>query len=199
MKLHEYGPSGNCYKVRLLLTQLGRAFERVPVDLTKGEGKTPAFRARFPLGRVPVLELGDGRLLGESNAIILFLAEGTPFIPADPFARAQALQWLFWEQYSHEPYVAVARAWLSFFGIPAGKEAELVERQAKGVAALETMERHLAAHSWFAGDAYSVADISLYAYTHVAGEGGFQLERYPALCAWMDRVASQPGHLKITD
>jgi glutathione S-transferase len=188
--------SGNCYKVRLLLAHLDLPYERIAIDLKKGEARTGAFRARFPLGRVPVAEI-DGEVLAESNAILWYLAEGTPFIPTGKLERARALQWMFWEQYSHEPYVAVVRAWRSFYGIPPGKEAELQERESKGYAALDTMERHLKVQPWFAGGAYGVADIALYAYTHVAPEGGFDLGRYPTIRDWMARVAGQPRHVSI--
>lgn len=195
--LLESPPSGNCYKVRLLAAQLGIPLRRVAVDLKKGEARTPEFRARHPLGRVPIVELEDGSQLAESNAILWYFAEGTRFVPADKLERARALQWMFFEQYSHEPYVAVARAWISFFGVPPGKEAELRERQAKGYDALAVMERHLERSPFFAGGQYSIADIALYAYTHVAHEGEFDLGRFPQIRAWCDRVRAQPGHVTI--
>lgn len=195
--LLESPPSGNCYKVRLLAAQLGIPLRRVAVDLKKGEARTPEFRARHPLGRVPIVELEDGSQLAESNAILWYFAEGTRFVPADKLERARALQWMFFEQYSHEPYVAVARAWISFFGVPPGKEAELRERQAKGYDALAVMERHLERSPFFAGGQYSIADIALYAYTHVAHEGEFDLGRFPQIRAWCDRVRAQPGHVAI--
>ena len=197
MKLHDFGPSGNCYKVRLLLAQLGKAYERVNVDLLKGEGKTPEFKRQFPLGRVPVLERDDGTQLAESNAILWYLAEGTHFLPPSREARAEALQWLFWEQYSHEPYVAVVYAWICEFGVPAGKEGELKERRGKGIAALEVMERQLAKRPWFTGDHYGVADIALYAYTHVSPRADFDLAPFPGVLDFLDRVKAQPGHIEI--
>jgi len=197
IRLHQAWYSGNCYKVRLLLTQLGIPFETVEVDLHAGETRGPAFRALAPLGRVPVVELEDGNVLAESNAILCYFAQGTRFLPDDRLERARTLEWLFWEQYSHEPYVAVARAWVRYFGVPAGKEAELEERRARGRQALDTMERHLERRDFFAAERYTVADIALYAYTHVAPEGGLELSGRPSLQRWLDRVAGQPGHVAI--
>jgi glutathione S-transferase len=197
IRLHESWYSGNCYKVRLLLHQLGIPFERVEVDLKAGEARTPEFRALAPLGRVPVVVLEGGVVLAESNAIMCYFAEGTRFVPADRLERAQVMQWLFWEQYSHEPYVAVARAWVHYFGVPEGKEAELEERRERGRQALLMMERHLTGRSFLVGDRYSLADIALYAYTHVADEGGLDLADYPSIRAWLDRVREQPRHITI--
>lgn len=197
IRLHQTWYSGNCYKVRLLLTQLGLRFERVEVDLLAGGTRTAEFRALAPLGRVPVVVLSDGAVLVESNAILCYFAEDTPFLPADRFERAQVLQWMFWEQYSHEPYVAVARAWVRFFGVPPGKEAELEERRERGHSSLASMEQHLERRSFFVGERYTVADIALYAYTHVADEGGFNLSGLPAVQRWMARVREQPGHIAI--
>jgi glutathione S-transferase len=196
--LYNFGPSGNCYKVRLLLAQLGISYERKEVRLRMTPEEKAAFKARVsPLGRVPALVLDDGRMLAESNAIVWYLAEGSRFVPADPVERARALQWMFWEQYDHEPAVAVVRAWVRYFGVPAGKEQELVERRGRAMQALAVMEEHLAGRAWFAGEAYSVADIALYAYTHVAEEGDLSLAGFPALRGWLDRVAAQPGHVTI--
>ncbi len=186
--------SGNCYKVKLALTQLGLAFEWVPVDIMKSESRTPEFLAKNPNGRVPTLELEDGTCLAESNAILWYLAEGTPLVPAERLARAQTLQWMFFEQYSHEPNIATSRYIIRYLGNPPERRAALAARVEPGYAALGVMETHLAAHSWFAGDRYSIADIALYAYTHCAGEGGFDLARFPAIRAWLARVASQPAH-----
>lgn len=199
LKLYQFHPSGNCYKVRLLLNQLGTPFEVVEMDLMAGATRTPEFKAKNPIARVPTLELEPGKFLAESNAILWYFAEGTPFIPTDKLERARMLQWMFFEQYSHEPYIAVARAWIAFFGVPAGKERELEERIQKGYTALDVMEGELKQRPFFAGNQYSLADIALYAYTHVAEEGRFDLSRYPAIRAWFERVQAQPRHLRITD
>jgi glutathione S-transferase len=146
---------------------------------------------------VPALVLDDGTVLGESNAILWYFAEGTPYVAEDRLGRARTLQWMFWEQYDHEPSIAVVRAWRRYFGVPAGREAELPLRETRGYAALDVMERHLSREPFFVGGRYGIADIALYAYTHVAHEGGFHLERYPAVRAWLGRVAAQPGHVPI--
>ncbi len=202
MKLHDFLESGNGYKCRLLLHQLGRPFELELVDVLKGETRTPDYLALNPNGRVPLLELDDGRRLAESGAILLYLAEGTAYLPDDPFARAEVHQWLFFEQYSHEPCIAVARFWRHFTwaereGDPYWERA-LAERMAGGHAALAVMESHLADRRFFVAERYSIADIALYAYSHVADEGGFDLGPYRAVRAWLDRVADQPGHVPIT-
>ncbi len=198
LRLYDYLDSGNGYKVRLLLHQLDIPFELVEVDIMQGETQTPEFRARNPIGKIPTLELEDGGYLPESNAILFYLAEGTPYLPDERLARAQVLRWMFFEQYSHEPYVAVARFWLKHLGLDEARRAELAERQEKGRAALGVMEGHLASRSFFVGAAYSIADIALYAYTHVAHEGGFDLTEFPAVQAWLGRVRDQPGHVEIT-
>jgi glutathione S-transferase len=201
VRLHDYLPSGNGYKVRLLLTQLGIPFQRIEYDITRGETRTPEYLENVNAnGRVPVLETEEGTLLPESNAILFFLAEGTPFLPEDRLERARTLQWMFFEQYSHEPNIAVARAWLHVFDVQMTEErrAALEERQKRGYDALGVMEEHLETNDYFVGGRYSVADISLYAYTHVAGEGGFDLGGYPAILAWLERVSSRPGYIPIT-
>jgi glutathione S-transferase len=198
LRLYDYWESGNAYKVRLLLAQLGLPFERVELDILRGETRTPEFLAVNPNHRIPVLEWPDGRRLAESNAILFHLAEGTPFLPRDAFERAQALQWMFFEQYSHEPYVAVLRFWHFSKQLDAHKD-EVPAKLERGRHALSVMEQHLAAHDFFVGGRYSVADIALYAYTHVAHEGGFELAPCPALRAWLARVAAQPGHVRIGD
>ena len=199
IKLYQFQPSGNCYKVRQLLTHLGTPFEVVEMDLKTGAARTPEFKAKNPIAKVPTVELEPGVFLAESNAILWYFAEGTPFIPSDKLERARMLQWMFFEQYGHEPYIAVARAWIAFFGVPPGKEQELEERIKKGYAALDIMEGELKQRPFFAGQQYSLADIALYAYTHVAEEGRFDLSRYPAIRAWFERVQAQPRHLRITD
>jgi glutathione S-transferase len=196
LRLYDYWESGNGYKVRLLLHQLGIDHERIELDILKGETRTPEFLAKNPNGRIPLLELDDGRPLAESNAIQWFLAEGTPFLPEDPFERAQVLQWQFFEQYSHEPYIAVVRFW-TFSGQLDAHRAELPARMEAGRRALSVMEEHLAARTFFVGERYTIADVALYAYTHVAPEGGFDLAPYPALQSWLERVRSRPDHVTL--
>ena len=196
-RLYEFPSSGNCYKARLLLAHLAIAYERVLVDIVKGEGRAASHRARNPNGRTPTLELPDGTFLWESNAILCYLADGSDYVPTDRLARARMLQWMFFEQYSHEPYIATARFWLSIKKEPEHPAARLAERHERGHEALAVMEGHLARHAFFAGDRYSVADIALYAYTHVGAQGGFDLGRYPAIVRWLDAVRAQPGHVTI--
>jgi len=199
MKLYDYLPSGNGYKARLLLAHLGLAYQHVPLDILKGETKAAAFLAINPNGRIPVLALDDGRFLPESNAILYFLAQGTPYWPDDRFERAEVLQWLFFEQYSHEPNIATARFWLTIKKVeltPFYREL-LGQKQTLGRAALEVMEGRLQKRSFFVGERYSIADIALYAYTHVAPEGGFDLNAFPSILRWLDRVRSQLGHVTI--
>jgi glutathione S-transferase len=198
LRLYDYWESGNCYKVRLLLSQLGVPFERVHVDILKGETRTESFLARNRNHRVPLIEWPDGRRLAESDAILWYLSDGTPFLPQDPWERAQVLQWMFFEQYSHEPYIAVARFW-HFAGLLEQNRALLPAKMEGGNHALDVMERHLDSCTFFVGDKYTIADIALYAYTHVAGEGGFDLEKFPAVERWLERVRTQPAHVKITD
>jgi glutathione S-transferase len=198
LRLHDYLESGNGYKVRLLLSQLQLPFERIEHDILRGETRTPEYLALNPNGRIPLLELEDGTCLAESNAIQWYLAEGTPFLPDDRVLRAQVLQWLFFEQYSHEPYVAVPRFW-AHAGLLDENRDRLPEKLERGNAALRVMEGHLAGHAYFVGERYSIADIALYAYTHVAEEGGFELGPYAGIRAWCRRVSEQPGHIPITE
>jgi glutathione S-transferase len=201
LRLHDYLPSGNGYKVRLLLTQLGIQFERIEYDIDRGETRTPAFLENVNAnGRVPVLETEEGEFLPESNAILFYLSGGTPLLPDDCLGRARALQWMFFEQYSHEPNIAVARAWLHVFDTEMTEERRtaLEAKRKLGYDALGVMEKHLEVNDFFVGGRYSIADIALYAYTHVADEGGFDLEDFPAVCVWLERVSSQPGHIPIT-
>jgi glutathione S-transferase len=198
LTLYDYLPSGNGYKVRLLLAQLRIPFTLVEKDILRGETRTPEFLAINPNGRIPVLELEDGRRVPESDAILFYLAEGTPFLPADRFARARVLSWMFFEQYSHEPYVAVARFWVHSLGKGEEWADQLAEKRERGYQALEVMERHLAGRRFFVAERYTIADIALYAYTHVAHEGGFDLAPYPAVRGWLARVAAEPGHVPIT-
>jgi glutathione S-transferase len=198
LTLYDYLSSGNGYKCRLLLHQLGIPFRRVELDIMRGETRTPEFLAKNPNGRIPALELEDGTVLAESNAIMFYLAEGTQLLPADPLQRAQALQWLFFEQYSHEPFIAVARFIRHLLPEDTPRRAELPRLEKGGNASLWVMEQRLAEHPFLVGDRYSIADIGLYAYTHVADEGGLNLAGYPGVRAWLDRVASQPGHVAIS-
>ena len=194
LRLYDFAASANCYKVRLLAAQLGLELERVPVDLFAGESQTPEHMARNPAGRTPVLELESGEHLAESGAILLFLAEGTPLLPADKLGRARAAQWLFFEQNLLEPNIGTGRFWI-LTGRAEGHEA-LVERWQKvGRHSLDVLERQLAANQFLLGDDYSVADIGLYAYTHVAGDAGIELADYPAVEAWLERVQAQPGFM----
>jgi glutathione S-transferase len=189
--------SGNCYKVKLALEQLGKPYRWVEVDSTRGETRSREFLARNPNGKVPTLQLEDGSHLPESNAILFYLAEGTPLLPADRLGRARALQWMFFEQYSHEPYIAVARFILRYLPADHPRRAELPRLAERGHQALAVMEQHLAREPYFAGGRYSVADIALYAYTHAAADGGFDLKRYPAVSAWLARVRAQPKHVPL--
>jgi glutathione S-transferase len=198
MRLYDYLPSGNGYKVRLLLAQLGIPFELVQLDIVKGETRTPEFLAKNPNGRIPLLEVEPGKFLAESNAILFYLSEGTPFLPTDRWERAQVLQWMCFEQYSHEPNIATVRFWVHYTELTPERRAAIEQKRPLGYAALDVMERHLAGHRFFVGERYTIADIALYAYTHVADEGGFELGRYPAVRAWLDRVRSEPRHVPIT-
>ena len=199
LTLYDYLDSGNGYKVRLLLSHLEMPHKRVELDIDQGETRTPQFLAKNPNGRIPALELEDGTVLPESNAILFYLAEGTPYLPFDRLGRAQVLQWMFFEQYSHEPNIATVRYWITHkVAMTPERVAALPGKRAQGDAALAVMEGHLKKNRWFAGGKYSIADIALYAYTHVAEEGGFDLQSYPALRAWLGRVAQLPGHIPIT-
>ncbi|MCY1273190.1 Disulfide-bond oxidoreductase YfcG [compost metagenome] len=191
--------SGNCYKVKLALHLLGREYQWQPVDILKGGTQTPEFLAKNPNGKVPVLELEDGSCLWESNAILNFLADGSDLLPSEPRLRTQVLQWQFFEQYSHEPYVAVARFIQLYQGMPEDRLEEYKVCQVRGNKALKVMEKQLQRTPYLVGDQYSIADIALYAYTHVAHEGGFDLSGYPAILAWLDRVASHPRHVSMFD
>jgi glutathione S-transferase len=168
------------------------------LDILKGETRTPEFLQKNPNGRIPVLEIEPGKFLAESNAIMFYLAEGTPFLPADRWDRAQVLQWMFFEQYSHEPNIATSRFWLMHGELTEERRAALPQKRTLGYAALAVMEKHLTGRAFFVGDRYSIADIALYAYTHVAHEGGFDLSNYPNIRAWLERVRTQPRHILIT-
>lgn len=199
MKLYDDPRSGNGYKARLLLAHLSRSYQYVPIDILRGESRTKEFLQKNLNARIPVLELDDGSYLPESNAILYFLAQGTSYWPTDRFEQAQVMQWLFFEQYSHEPNIATPRFWLAIKGLentPFNLEL-LAQKQKAGNQALAVMDQYLQSRRFFVGERYSIADIALYAYTHEAHEGGFDLSQYPAVVAWLKRVSEQPGHITI--
>ena len=189
--------SGNCYKVKLALEQLPLPYRWVEIDSTRGETRTQSFLSKNPNGKVPILVLEDGAFLPESNAILNYLAEGSRLLPPDRLGRARVLQWMFFEQYSHEPYIAVARSILRYLPPDSPRRAELPGLQERGNQALAVMEQHLQREPFFAAGRYTVADIALYAYTHCAADGGFDMARYAAVRAWLDRVESQPRFVPL--
>jgi glutathione S-transferase len=197
VRLYNSAVSGNCYKVRLLLAHLGIPYETMELSVVDRSNRPDVLGALNPALRVPTLVLDDGKPLAESNAILWYFGDGTDYVPADPYERARVLQWQFFEQYQHEPAIAVARFWLAYSGTPERFEDQLPEKVKAGYVALDAMERHLGGKTFLVGERYSIADISLYAYTHVAHEGGFDLEPYPAIRSWLERVAAQPGHVPI--
>ena len=197
MRLYNSTVSGNCYKVRLLLAQLGLEYETVELSVVDKSNRADVLAELNPALRVPTLVLDDGRALAESNAILWYFGEGTRFVPDDRFRRAQVLQWLFFEQYEHEPAIAVARFLKTYSGRPELFDDRREELLRRGYRALDAMERHLDGREWLAGEAFTIADIGLYAYTHAADEGGFDLGRFPAIRSWLERVSSQPGHVPI--
>ncbi len=196
LRLYDNKESRNGYKVVMLLNHLGLAFERVEIDLFTGESRTPEYLAKNPAGKIPALELEDGTVLAESGAILWYLAEGTDYLPGERIGRAQVLRWMFFEQNAHETGIAEARFILSHPELSRGRETNiLAEKQKRGNAALALMDRHLGTQDFFAAGRYTIADMALYGYTQVAGEGGFELSQYPAVGAWLDRVAAQPGYV----
>jgi glutathione S-transferase len=196
--LYNSAVSGNCYKVRLLLAHLGVAYETVELSVVDRSNRSEVLGDLNPAQRVPTIVLDDGRPLGESNAILWYFGDGTSYVPTDPYERAQVLQWQFFEQYQHEPAIAVARFLIAYSELPRDRYQERLPGLTKsGKVALAAMERHLDGREFLVGERYSTADISLYAYTHVADEGGFDLEPYPAIRVWLERVAAQPGHVPI--
>ena len=197
MLLYDSPVSGNCYKVRLLFAHLAIDYERREVDVVDRTGREELLGALNPTMRVPTLVLDDGSALGESGAILWYFGDGTFFVPQDSYRRAQVLQWMFFEQNLHEPNIAVARFWLAYSGRAESVEDRIPDWQRAGNGALQVMEKHLAGHDWFVGDGMTLADIALYSYTHVADEGGFDLAPYPAIRAWLERVAAQPGHVPM--
>jgi glutathione S-transferase len=197
--LYDYLDSGNGYKIRLLLAQLGRSYRWIELDILANETRTPQFLAKNPNGRIPALELENGTCLAESNAILWYLGEGSSYVPQGRLQRAQVLQWMFFEQYSHEPYVATPRFIVKHLAKDSPRRAELPDRMARGNAALGVMETHLSRNAFFVGGSYTIADIALYAYTHVAHEANFDLAPYPAIRSWISRVASQPKYIPLTE
>jgi glutathione S-transferase len=198
LRLYNFQDSGNSYKVRLLLTQMGVEFERIDIDLLGRETVSERFRARNPLGQTPFIELDDSRVLAESNAILWFLAEGSAFIPEERWARAQVLQWMNFEQYRIEPNIGTPRFWMTMLGIGDQRATEIASKREAGNLALAILDRHLARRSFVAAEGYTIADICLYAYTHVAEEAGYRLEPYPAVRAWFERIRAQPRYVPIT-
>lgn len=199
MILNDYLLSGNGYKVRLLLSMLGQPFEYIERDIMKGETRTAEYIEKInPNGKIPALVLDDGRVLAESNAILNYLAEGTNFIPVDRFERAEMMGWLFFEQYDHEPNIAVLISWHAFKGLPEHADIFVPMKEAAGKRALDLMEKRLSAHNWLVGESLTIADIALYAYTHRAELGKISLEPYPGIRAWLDRFAALPGYVPIT-
>jgi len=197
MTLYDYLDSGNGYKIRLVLAQLEKHYNWVELDILANETRTPGFLAKNPNGRIPALQLADGTCLAESNAILWYLAEGSALVPEGRLRRAQVLQWMFFEQYSHEPYVATPRFIVKHLPADSPRRAELPDRMERGRAALAVMDTHLSGHPFFVGDTYSIADIALYAYTHVAHEAHFDLTPYEAVRAWITRVGSQPRYVPL--
>lgn len=198
-KLYDFLPSGNSYKIRLLLNLLEIPFERIDVDILKQETRTPEFLQKNPNGKIPLLEITPNRFLAESNAILYYLSQETEFFPRDSYARSQVMQWLFFEQYSHEPFIATSRYWISILKQPQKYREQLKHKHRLGNAALKVMERHLSDRDFLVAQTYTIADIALYAYTHVAGEGGFTLHEFPAIQAWFKRVEAHPKHISIAD
>jgi len=198
-KVYGMSASGNCHKVRMAVEALGLPYEWIEIDPAQGQTRTSEFLAMNPNGKVPVLEIEPGVFLPESNAILCYLADGTPLLPADRLQRARVLQWLFFEQYSHEPYIAVARYLRRFHPDPASQRALAESKSDDGYRALAVMENHLAHENFLAAGRYTIADIALYAYTHVAGEGGFDLARFPAVTAWLARVEAQPRYARMPE
>jgi glutathione S-transferase len=197
-RLYNFAASGNCYKLRLLLTQLEMRFERVDVDLLGGETRSECFQARNPSGQTPFIELEDGRVLAESNAILWYLAEGSPLLPEDRWTRAQILQWMNFEQYRIEPNIGTPRFWIAMLGVGEQRRTEIERKREAGGAALRVLDAHLGRAPFAAGACYSIADIALFGYTPLADEAGYRLSDYPAVTAWIARVRAEPRHVPIT-
>jgi len=193
LRIYADSRSGNCYKLQLLCSEMQISYDWQEVDILAGDTHTPDFLAMNANGKIPLLALPDGRFLAESNAILCYLADGSEFLSGDAFARAEILQWLFFEQYSHEPYIATSRFIVRYLGSPVDRRADLEQKKTGGYNALRVMEQQVQEHDYIAGDAFTIADIALFAYTHVAHEGGFNLKEYPAVLAWIERIQSRDG------
>ena len=198
-KLYDFLPSGNSYKVRLLLNLLDIPYERIDINILERETKTPEFLAKNSNGKIPLLEIEPNKFLAESNAILYYLAQDTAYLPSDKYAQAQVMQWLFFEQYSHEPNIATPRFWITELKQANKYQEQIKQKRKLGYKALDVMEQHLSSHDFFVGEIYTIADIGLYAYTHVANEGGFDLTQYPAINTWLKRINVHPQHILITN
>lgn len=199
LKIYGDSRSGNCYKIQLLCAEMGIKYDWEEVDILAGDTRTPQFLARNANGRIPLLALPDGRYLPESNAILFYLADGSEFFAGDTYARADILRWMFFEQYSHEPYIATSRFIIKYLGNPADRQSSLEEKRAGGYSALEIMEQQLLRHPFISGDNFNIADIALFAYTHIAAEGGFNLEKYAAIGKWIERIMGRPNYVPMKE
>lgn len=195
--VYGYSPSGNCHKLRMLLGHLGREYRWIETDSAHGATRTPEYLAKNPNGKVPMVEADDGRVMVESNAILTWLADGTQYFAGDAWQRAQTLSWMFFEQYSHEPFVAVARFIAGWTPLDSPRRADLPRLRERGNDALGVMDKHLASNEWFSATGYGIADIALFGYTDCAGDGGFDLARFPHVVAWLARVRAQPGFVPM--
>jgi glutathione S-transferase len=196
-RLYDFLPSGNGYKVRLLLNQLKIPFDRIEMNILAGETRKPKFLAKNPNGKIPLLEVSSDQFLAESNAILFYLSQNTIYFPSQSWQQALVMEWLFFEQYSHEPYIATSRYWCSILGKEKEYHSQLEAKKTGGYNALKVMEQHLQTHSFLVNEQYTIADIALYAYTHVAPEGGFDLQPFPSIQAWFKRIENQPNHIRI--
>jgi len=196
-KLYGDSRSGNCYKIQLLCAEMDIEYDWEEVDILSGDTRTAEFLQMNPNGRIPLLELPDGKYLAESNAILCYLADGSEFFASDAWSRAITLQWMFFEQYSHEPYIATSRFIMQYLGNPADKQIDLQQKRAGGISALNVMEQRLGEHDYVSGDAFNIADIALFAYTHVSSEGGFDLDDFPHIRSWIERIKSRPRHIPM--
>lgn len=198
-RLYDFLPSGNGYKVRLLLNQLQIPYTRIEIDILAKKTRSPEFLAKNPNGRIPVLEIAPDRFLAESNAILFYLSQGTEYFPQNAIEQSLVMQWLFFEQYSHEPNIATSRYWIAILGEEEKYREPLQQKRKLGDEALNVLNQHLMSRSFLVGERYTIADIGLYAYTHVAGEGGFDLSQFQAIESWLKRIESQPRYIRIGD